>query len=195
MQPPATVPAKKRPEPAPRPLRSPRLNPESGLTCAIKSPPESPPHHTSETSRMMCTYPLTVSYNECLGSRANPLSFANLRIVVLRNGQNQYLSTIKQLIDALPKTEDLSSRFALQGHIARPGQKCLRRSMRAAIWWLLPSDGIFRRASNPLQYFLTLQGRRMVLRGDDVAYPPPRKIATSIGLLNPFPLPLEIMVT
>ena len=61
--------------------------------------------------------------------------------------------------------------IALQGHIARPGQKRLRRSMRAAIWWLLPSDGIFRRSSNSLQYFLTRQGRRVVLRGGDVAYP------------------------
>ena len=118
------------------------------------------------------TYPLTVSYNECLGSRATSLSFASLCVVDLRNGQSQYLSTIKQLMDALPKTEDPSSRFALQGHIARPGQKRLRHSMRAAIWWLLPSDGIFRRASNSLQYFLTCQGRGVVLRGADVAYPP-----------------------
>ena len=43
--------------------------------------------------------------------------------------------------------------------------------MRAAIWLLLPSDGIFRCASNSLQYFLTRQGRRVVLRGGDVAYP------------------------
>ena len=133
MQPPATAPANQRPEPAPCPRRSPRLNPELGQACAIKSPPESPPHHTSKASRMAHTYPLTVSYNECLGSRTNPLSFANLRIVDLRNGQSQYLSTIKQLMDALPKTEDPSSRFALQGHIAHPGQKRLRRSMRAAI--------------------------------------------------------------
>ena len=114
----------------------------------------------------------TVSYNDCLGSRANPLSFTNFRIVDLRNGQSQYLSTIKQLMDALPKTEDPSPRFALQGHIARPGQKRLRRSMRAVIWWLLPSDGIFRRASNSLRYFLTRQGQRVVLQRGDVAYPP-----------------------
>ena len=64
----------------------------------------------------------------------------------LRNGQSQYLSTIKQLVDALPKTVDPSSCFELQGHIARPGQKRFRRSMRVAIWYLLPSDGIFRRS-------------------------------------------------
>ena len=121
---------------------------------------------------MARTYPLTVTYNECLGSRANPLSFANLRMVDLRNGQSQYLSTVKQLVDTLPKTEDPSSRFALQGHIARPGQKRLRHSMRAAIWWLLPSDGTFRHSSDSLQYFLTRQGRRVVLRGGDVTLPP-----------------------
>ena len=172
MPPPATAPANQQPEPASRPRRSPRLNPEPGRTCAIKNPLENPPHHSSKTSRMARTYPLTVSYNECLGSRATSLSFANLRVVDLRNGQSQYLSTIKQLVDVLPKTEDPSFSFALQGHIARPGQKRLRRSMRAAIWLLLPSGGIFCRSSNSLQYFLTCQGWRVILRGGDVAYPP-----------------------
>ena len=92
-------------------------------------------------------------------------------MVDLRNGQRQYLGTVKQLVDALPKMEDPSSRFALQGHFARPGQKRLRHSMRAAIWWLLPSDGIFRRSSDSLQYFLTCQGQRVVLRGGDVTLP------------------------
>ena len=165
MPPPATAPANQRPEPASRPRRSPRLNPEPGHACAIKSPLENPPHHSSKTSRMARTYPLTISYNECLGSRATSLSFANLRVVDLRNGQSQYLSTIKQLVDTLPKTEDPSSRFALQGYIARPWQKRLRCSMRTAIWFLLPSDGIFRRSSNSLQYFLTRQGRCDLTRG------------------------------
>ena len=53
-----------------------------------------------------------------------------------------------------------------------PGQKRLRRSIKATIWFLLPSDGTFRRSSNSLQYFLTRQGRRVILRGGDVAYPP-----------------------
>ena len=117
---------------------------------------------------MARTYPLLVPFNQCLGARADPLSFASLRLEDLRNGQSQYLSTIKQLVDALPKTEDPSSRYALRGHIARPGQKRLRHSMRAAIWWLLPSDGVFRRASHSLRYYLTRQGRRVVLRGGDV---------------------------
>ena len=121
---------------------------------------------------MTHTFPLTVSFNECLGSKANPLSFANLKIVDLRNDHSQYLSTIKQLVDALPKMLDHSSRFALQGHIALPGQKRQRHSMRAAIWFLLPSDGTFRRSSTSLQYFLTRQGRCVVLRGGDVTLPP-----------------------
>ena len=99
---------------------------------------------------MARTNPFTVPYNQCLGARADPLSFASLRLVDLRNGQSQYLSTLQQLVGALPKTEDPSSHYALQGHIARPGQKRLRHSKRAAIWWLLPSDGLFRRASDSL---------------------------------------------
>ena len=75
-------------------------------------------------------------------------------------------------MDALPKTLDPASRFALQGHIARPEQKRLRHSMRAAIWFLLPSDGTFSRSSTSLQYFLTRQGRRVVLRGGDVTLTP-----------------------
>ena len=79
---------------------------------------------------------------------------------------------MKQLIDALPKTLDPASRFALRGHIARPGQPHLRHSMQAAVWFLLPSDGVFHRSSTSLQYYLTRQGRRVVLRGGDVTRPP-----------------------
>ena len=43
--------------------------------------------------------------------------------------------------------------------------------MRAALWWLLPSDGEFRRSSHSLQYYLTRQRRRVVLRGGDVTQP------------------------
>ena len=172
MQPPATAPANQRPEPAPRPRRSPRLNPEPGRVCTIKGPPGNPPHQSEKSPRMARTYPLTVPYNQCLGARVDPFSFASLQLEDLRNGQSQYLSTMQQLVEALSKTEDPSSRYALRGHIARPGQKCLRSSMRAAIWWLLPSDGIFRRASNSLQYYLTCQGRRVVLQRSDVTRPP-----------------------
>ena len=66
-----------------------------------------------------------------------------------------------QLIDALPKMLDPASCFAL-----------LRHSMQAAMWFLLPSDGVFRCSSTVLQYYLTRQGLRVVLQGGDVTRPP-----------------------
>ena len=78
---------------------------------------------------MALTYPLTIGYNEAMGLKENPLSFASLQLVDLRNGQSQYLSTMKQLVDALLKTVDPASCFALRGHISRPGQSHLRHSM------------------------------------------------------------------
>ena len=78
---------------------------------------------------------------------------------------------MQQLVDALPKTEDPTSRFALGAHIVRPGQPLLQHSMRAALWWLLPSDGEFRWTSHFLQYYLARQGWHVVLRGGDVAQP------------------------
>ena len=124
--PPAAAPANQNPEPAPPHRRSPRLNPELGQTHTIISrPPARQPHflpkyRTANRPEMARTYHLTVSYSDPMGSRGNPLYFASLRLVDLHNGQSQYLSTLKQLIDALPKTLDPSSRFALRGHIARP---------------------------------------------------------------------------
>ena len=88
---------------------SPRLNPELGHAHAIKSqPPARQPHsapksRTANRHEMACTYPLTVSYNDSMGSKENPPSFASLRLVDLRNGHSQYLSTLKQLQDALPQ--------------------------------------------------------------------------------------------
>ena len=42
----------------------------------------------------------------------------------------------------------------------------------AAIWWLLPSDGLFYRVTDSLRYYLTRQGWCVVLRGGDVTLPP-----------------------
>ena len=152
MQPHATAPANQQPEPAFRPRRSPRLNPEPGRVCTIKGPHGNPSPQSEKSSRMARTYSLTVPYNHCLGARADWLSFASLYLENLKNGQSQCLSTMKQLVHTLPKTENPTSRFALWGHIARPGQKCLRHSMRAAMWWLLPFNEEFRRSSRSLQY-------------------------------------------
>ena len=171
MQPPATAPTNQQLEPAFRPRRSPRLNPEPGRICTIKGPHGNPSPQSEKSSRVARTYPLTVPYNQCLGARADRLSFASLCLEDLRNRQSQYLSTLKQLVDALPKTESPSSRYTLCGHIVRPSQKRLRHSMRAAIWWLLPSNGEFRRSSHSFQYYITRQGRRVVLRGGDMTRP------------------------
>ena len=178
-RPASVAPANLHPEPAPARRRSPRLHPEPGQAHAILGRPSIPqpqsqprPHTVNSSSHqrspMARVYPLTIGYREALGPKANPLSFASLRLVNLRNGRSQYLSTLKQLADALPKTEDPTSRFALRGHIARPGQHRLRRSMRDAIWFLLPSDEMFLRDSSSLRYCLAHQGRRAVLRGGDV---------------------------
>ena len=171
------APANQRRELAPSRRRCPRLHPEPGQAHAIlghPSPPQpqSPPRTNAANSyKMAHVYPLTIGYTEALGPKVNPFSFASLRLVDLRSGQSQYLSTLKQLADALPKTEDPSSRFALRGHVARPGQHRLRRSMRAAIWFLLPSNGTFLSYSSSLRYYLARQGRRAVLRGGDVTGP------------------------
>ena len=123
--PPTAAPANQNPEPAPPRRQSPSLNPELGQGHAILSRPaacqphSSPKPRKANRSKMARTYPITVSYNDSMGSKESPLSFASLRLVDLRNGQSQYLSTMKQLIDGLPKTLDPVSRFALRGHIAR----------------------------------------------------------------------------
>ena len=137
MPPPTAAPANQRPEPAPPRRRSPRLNHEQGQAHGILSPPAARPPHSANHSKMARTYPLTIGYNDSLGTKANPLSFASLQLVDLRIGHSQYLSTMGQLIDALPKTLDPASRFTLWGHVAHPGQAHLRHSMRAAIRFLL----------------------------------------------------------
>ena len=71
----------------------------------------------------------------------------------------------------LPKTLDPASRFALRGQVTPTGHQRLRHSMRAALWWLLPSDGDFRQAPNGIHYYLARQGRGVVLRGGDVTQP------------------------
>ena len=168
------APANQRPEPAPPRRRSPRLHPEPGQAHAILGHPSAPQPqshprpHAENSSRMARIYPRTIGYTEALGPKANSFSFASLRLVDLRSGQSQYLSNLKQLADALPKTEDPASRFAIRGHVARPGQRCLRHSMRAATWFLLPSNGTFLRDSSSLRYYFACQGRRAVLQGGDV---------------------------
>ena len=187
------VTANQNPEPAPPRRRSPRLNPELGHAHAIKSqpparqPPSAPKSRIENRPEMACTYSLTVSYNGSMGSKENPLSFASLCLVDLRNGHSQYLNTLKQLRDALPKMLDPAFLFALRGHIAPPGELRLRHSMRAALWFLLPSNGEFRRSSTSLQYYLTRQGRRVVLRVGGVTRPSLESYLNWIA--DPAPIP------
>ena len=182
MPPPTTATTNQRPEPAPPRRRSPRLNPEQGHTRSIISPPATRPPHSANHSKMARTYPLTIEYNKCLGRKVNPLSFASLRLVDLRNGHSQNLSTMGQLMDALSKTLDPASRFTLRGHVTRLGQTRLHHSMRAAIWFLLPSDEVFRHSSSLLQYYLTCQGQRLSYEG--VVWPDLLWNATSTGSLK-----------
>ena len=51
------------------------------------------------------------------------------------------------------------------------GHQRMCDSLRTALWWLLPKDGDFRRASDGLHYYLARQGRRVVLRGGNVTSP------------------------
>ena len=120
------APANQRPEPAPPRRRSPRLHPEPGQAHAIlgrpsASQPQSQPRpHAANSSRMARVYPPTIGYIEASGPKANSFSFTSLRLVDLRSGQSQYLSTLKKLADTLTKTEDPTSRFSLRGHVAPP---------------------------------------------------------------------------
>ena len=171
IQPPTPAPANQNAGPPPRLRRSARLNPGLDQACHIKGPPGDRAPQSQQPSTMARTYPLTLGYNQCLGAKDNPCAFSSVCLEDLRNGEREYLSTIDQLITALPKTEDPASRLALRAHITPAGHPRIRHSMRAALWWLLPSDGEFRQAPHALHYYLARQGRRVVLRGGNVTRP------------------------
>ena len=148
--------------------RSARLTPRA---CHIKSQSLAAPAQSRATAKMARTYPLSLSYKTCLGHQEDPYSFSSLYLEDLHNGQKTYLDTIQQLINAILKSMDPTSHFALRAQVTPPGHQRVRYSMRAALWWLLPSDGDFRRAPNGLHYFLARQGRRVVLRGGNITVP------------------------
>ena len=146
--------------------RSARLNPTA--MCVGRSGNTG---HSSSPSTMARTFPYSLPYRTCLGRLEDPCSFANIYIEDLRNGQKVYIQNIQQVINILPKTTDPDSRFALRAHITPEGHPRMRDSLRTALWWLLPKDGDFRRASNGLHYYLARQGRRVILRGGNVTSP------------------------
>ena len=120
---------------------------------------------------MARTYPLSLEFKQCLESKEDSYSFSSLFLEDLHSGHQEYLANNQQLIDALPKSLDPTSHFALRAQVTPAGHQRLRHSMRAALWWLLPSDGNFRRSSNGIQYYLARQGRSVVLRGGNVTQP------------------------
>ena len=148
--------------------RSARLTPRA---CAIKSPPQPAAPQLRSDHKMARTYPLSLNYGQCLGHEEDPYSFSSLFLEDLHSGRKEYLANIQQLVDALPKSLDPTSHFALRAQVTPAGHQRLRRSIRAALWWLLPSDGEFRRASNGIQYYLARQERRVVLRGGNMTQP------------------------
>ena len=129
IQPPTSAPANQSSGSVFRPRRSARLNTGMNQVCAIKSPPRTLAPQSRHSSKMARTYPLSLGYNQCLGAKEEPLSFSSVCLEDLHNGELEYLSTIEQLVDALPKTKDPASRFALRGHVTPPGHESLRHSM------------------------------------------------------------------
>ena len=116
-------------------------------------------------------YSYLLPYRTCLGRLEDPCSFSSIYIEDLYSGQKVYVKHIQQIIDVLPKTMDPNSRFTLRAQVTPPGHQRMRDSLRTALWWLLPKDGDFRRASDGIHYYLARQGRRVVLRGGNVTSP------------------------
>ena len=148
--------------------RSARLNP-TALCINSQSQHASP--HSSSASTMARTFPYSLPYCTCLGRLEDPCSFSSVYLEDLRNGQRIYIQNIQQIINLLPKTTDPDSRFALRAHVTPTGHQRMRDSLQTALWWLLPKDGDFRRASEGVHYYLARQGRRVILRGGNVTSP------------------------
>ena len=129
LQPPTSVPANQNSGSASRPRRSARLNPWLNQACSIKGPPGTRAPKSQQIDTMVRTYPLSLGFNQCLGAKEEPFAFPSVCVEDLWNEDLEYLSTIEQLVDALPKTEYPASRFALRGHVTPPGHQCLRHSM------------------------------------------------------------------
>ena len=114
------------------------------------------------------TLPLSLAFNQCLGGKEDPYAFSSIHLEDLRSGKLERLVTGQQLVDAIPKTVDPASRFTLRGQVSPARHQHLHHSIKAALWWLVPSDGEFQQAPNGTHYYLPRQGRRVVLRGGDV---------------------------
>ena len=89
--------------------------------CAVTSPPQP-------------AAPQLLKYGQCLGPEEGPYSFSSLFLEDLHSGRKEYLATIQQLVDALPRSLDPVSRLTLKAQVTPPGQQRLPHSMRAALW-------------------------------------------------------------
>ena len=117
-----------------------KLTPQA---CTIKGPPlPSGPPSLSE-KHVAQTYLLSLAFNQCLASKEDPYAFSSVHLEDLRSGNVEHLVTMQQLVDAIPKTMDSASRFALRGQVTPTRHQCLHHSIKAALWWLVPSDGEF----------------------------------------------------
>ena len=108
-RPPAPVPANENSGTEFKPGRSARLNPQA---YDIKSAPQAPAPQSLPNKIMARTYPLSLPYNQCLGAKEDPYSFLSVYLEDLRNGGAEYLSTVRQLIEAIPK--NTGSQFPLR---------------------------------------------------------------------------------
>ena len=52
---------------------------------------------------MARTYPLSLALKQCLGSKEDPYSFSSVHLEDLHNGETEYLVTVQQLVDAIPR--------------------------------------------------------------------------------------------
>ena len=155
-------------------LLSPPLRRSERLKTAarhINRPTQAAPAHSRQSVNMARTYPYSLSYDTCLGPTEDPFSFSSVYIEELYSGQRTYVKHVQKILDLLPRTLDPSSRYTLQAHVTPPGHQRMRDSLRLVLWWFLPRDGDFRRAADGLHYYLAHQGRRVVLRGGNVASP------------------------
>ena len=90
--------------------------------CAMKNAPPAPaPQSLSDT--MARTYPLSLAFTLCLCSKEDPYSLSSVHLEDLRNGETEYLVTVQQLIDVIPKMLDPASRIALRGQVTPNGHQ------------------------------------------------------------------------
>ena len=138
-----------------------------------------PPRRSARIKARVCAVenrpqpaaPQLLRYEQCIGFREGPHTFSSLVLEDLHTGHKENLGDTQQLLAALPRSLDPSSRLTLIAQVAPPGQRCLPQAMRASLRWLLPSDGEFQSGPDGQRYYLARQGRRVVLRGGDVRAP------------------------